>query len=356
MGIFTDSDGSDSPQLCTSSLPFLSRSKCLSNSADNIVDNPDSCNPSTTSDTTFNIRDSGNAEKLEHKQLLIFYKHLSCSTSNILSEKDTEPTTSQAPPSKRLAAPKRLSLPTPPSLNPLASYLTPCPENTDMSTVTAPPLLVHSLSSPALPLPHPDAYPPAASLALLERALVRRHRHSVSGQMSYFKMLGFGLSPGGGFIVQQKKPGCGSTSSLFSTAVISGSSSAPNLRDMIPSTPSISGRTLNLVFVTTLVQIDLFVHVMMFEFVVPAIDGCGGVPPIRPLETLHNALSLKQLDGFLDAMTSSLQQKTPIPSPPKVPSTPTPQSKIDAELVLIWCSNMITSSCFSLKIVDLCTF
>ncbi|XP_052126928.1 inositol hexakisphosphate and diphosphoinositol-pentakisphosphate kinase isoform X14 [Frankliniella occidentalis] len=130
-----------------------------------------------------------------------------------------------------------------------------------------------------------------------ERALVRRHRHSVSGQMSYFKMLGFGLSPGGGFVVQQKKPGCGSTSSLFSTAVISGSSSAPNLRDMIPSTPSIS-----------------------------AIDGCGGVPPIRPLETLHNALSMKQLDSFLDAMTASIQQKTPAPSPPKVPSTPTPQS------------------------------
>lgn len=58
-----------------------------------------------------------------------------------------------------------------------------------------------------------------------------------------------------------------------------------------------------------------------------AIDGCGGVPPIRPLETLHNALSMKQLDGFLDSMTSSIQLKTPIPSPPKVPSTPTPQSK-----------------------------
>ncbi|KAE8743135.1 hypothetical protein FOCC_FOCC011299 [Frankliniella occidentalis] len=134
-----------------------------------------------------------------------------------------------------------------------------------------------------------------------ERALVRRHRHSVSGQMSYFKMLGFGLSPGGGFVVQQKKPGCGSTSSLFSTAVISGSSSAPNLRDMIPSTPSIS-----------------------------AIDGCGGVPPIRPLETLHNALSMKQLDSFLDAMTASIQQKTPAPSPPKVPSTPTPQNNTHA--------------------------
>lgn len=59
---------------------------------------------------------------------------------------------------------------------------------------------------------------------------VRRHRHSIAGQMSYFKMLGFGF----GGPMALKKIGAGSTNSLFSTAVISGSSSAPNLRDMIP--------------------------------------------------------------------------------------------------------------------------
>lgn len=63
----------------------------------------------------------------------------------------------------------------------------------------------------------------------------RRHRHSISGQMSYFRMSGYGL------IVQHQKRG-GSTSSLFSTAVISGSSSAPNLRDMIPNTASVAGK------------------------------------------------------------------------------------------------------------------
>ncbi|EAT39233.1 AAEL008950-PA, partial [Aedes aegypti] len=57
-----------------------------------------------------------------------------------------------------------------------------------------------------------------------------RQRHSIAGQMSYFKMLGgFG------------KKMATSTNSLFSTAVISGSSSAPNLRDMIPNTASPSG-------------------------------------------------------------------------------------------------------------------
>uniref|UniRef100_A0A1Q3FFX5 Inositol hexakisphosphate and diphosphoinositol-pentakisphosphate kinase n=1 Tax=Culex tarsalis TaxID=7177 RepID=A0A1Q3FFX5_CULTA len=112
----------------------------------------------------------------------------------------------------------------------------------------------------------------------------RRQRHSIAGQMSYFKMLGgFG------------KKMATSTNSLFSTAVISGSSSAPNLRDMIPSTASPS-----------------------------AIEGFGGVPPIRPLETLHNALSLRQLDQFLEKMTTGPLFKTPASSPPKYPSTPLP--------------------------------
>ncbi|XP_063226372.1 inositol hexakisphosphate and diphosphoinositol-pentakisphosphate kinase 2 isoform X4 [Bacillus rossius redtenbacheri] len=126
-------------------------------------------------------------------------------------------------------------------------------------------------------------------------AAVRRHRHSVSGQMGYLKMLGFGVAPGGGLVVQHSRriANGGSTSSLFSTAVISGSSSAPNLRDLVPSAASVS-----------------------------AIEGCGGVPPIRPLETLHNALSLRQLDIFLEAMASAPLFRTPASSPPRFPSTP----------------------------------
>jgi hypothetical protein len=61
--------------------------------------------------------------------------------------------------------------------------------------------------------------------------------------MSYFKMLGFGPMMAMG--VGKKMAGTGgSTSSLFSTAVISGSSSAPNLRDMIPNSASVSGKQL----------------------------------------------------------------------------------------------------------------
>nr|XP_015837410.1 PREDICTED: inositol hexakisphosphate and diphosphoinositol-pentakisphosphate kinase 2 isoform X17 [Tribolium castaneum] len=119
-------------------------------------------------------------------------------------------------------------------------------------------------------------------------ATVRRHRHSIAGQMSYYKMLGFGCGGPLGF----KKLATGSGNSLFSTAVISGSNSAPNLRDMIPSTASAS--------------------------------GIGGVPPIRPLETLHNALSLKQIDTFLEHMTAAPLFRTPSSTPPKYPSTPLP--------------------------------
>ncbi|XP_063985900.1 inositol hexakisphosphate and diphosphoinositol-pentakisphosphate kinase 2 isoform X14 [Diachasmimorpha longicaudata] len=110
----------------------------------------------------------------------------------------------------------------------------------------------------------------------------RRHRHSISGQMSYFKLLGYNVT----------KKLTGSANSLFSTAVISGSSSAPNLKDMVPQHAS----------------------------AVAAIEGFGGVPPIRPLETLHNALSLRQLDSFLEMMTSAPLFRTPASSPPKFPS------------------------------------
>nr|XP_018903012.1 PREDICTED: inositol hexakisphosphate and diphosphoinositol-pentakisphosphate kinase 2 isoform X10 [Bemisia tabaci] len=122
----------------------------------------------------------------------------------------------------------------------------------------------------------------------------RRHRHSISGQTNHFRVLGASCGtvlshPG------NRGPISGSGSSLFSTAVISGSSSAPNLRDMITNAASIA-----------------------------AIDGCGGVPAIRPLETLHNALSLKKLDTFLDYMTRVMIFRTPGSSPPKHPSTPLP--------------------------------
>ncbi|KAI5745620.1 hypothetical protein M8J76_012817 [Diaphorina citri] len=124
-----------------------------------------------------------------------------------------------------------------------------------------------------------------------------RHRHSISGQMCYLKnSTGYGFRRG---LALSSSSG----NSLFSTAVISGSSSAPNLRNMIPSTTNVT-----------------------------ALDGFGGVPSIRPLETLHNALSLKHLDNFLGKMIRVIPSKTPASSPPKYPSTPIEHSLSGARL------------------------
>ncbi|XP_017869171.1 PREDICTED: inositol hexakisphosphate and diphosphoinositol-pentakisphosphate kinase isoform X4 [Drosophila arizonae] len=46
--------------------------------------------------------------------------------------------------------------------------------------------------------------------------------------------------------------------------------------------------------------------------------GFGDVPPIRPLETLHNALSLRKLDSFLQDMVLAQIFKTPTGSPPRI--------------------------------------
>lgn len=69
------------------------------------------------------------------------------------------------------------------------------------------------------------------------------------------------------------------------------------------------------------------------------LEGFGGVPPIRPLETLHNALSLKHIDGFLEKMITVPLFKTPASSPPtpiQIPQTlpdkiETLASKFEAE-------------------------
>lgn len=93
-------------------------------------------------------------------------------------------------------------------------------------------------------IPHPTNIvkhnPDTTSSSSSQSSTVRRQRHSIAGQMSYFKMLGFG-----GF----SKKMATSTNSLFSTAVISGSSSAPNLRDMIPNTASPSGKCSTILYI-----------------------------------------------------------------------------------------------------------
>ncbi|MBN3316889.1 VIP1 kinase, partial [Atractosteus spatula] len=85
---------------------------------------------------------------------------------------------------------------------------------------------------------------------------------------------------------EMKQSGLGSQcAGLFSTTVLGGSSSAPNLQDY--------ARTHRKKFSTgSLSYKDGF-------------EGCSMVPSIYPLETLHNSLSLKQVNEFLTAVCES---------------------------------------------------
>ncbi|XP_043205881.1 inositol hexakisphosphate and diphosphoinositol-pentakisphosphate kinase-like isoform X4 [Amphibalanus amphitrite] len=117
---------------------------------------------------------------------------------------------------------------------------------------------------------------------------LRRQRHSVPSQTQYAHQLSI--------LNQQLQLGApgGSASSLFSTAVISGSSSAPELKSLFTPVTAIG------------------------------IEGCGGVPSIRPLETLHNAMSLRQVNAFIDRVTSMEFRAPPPAAAADQPDRPPP--------------------------------
>ncbi|KAE8296783.1 Inositol hexakisphosphate and diphosphoinositol-pentakisphosphate kinase 1 [Larimichthys crocea] len=82
-------------------------------------------------------------------------------------------------------------------------------------------------------------------------------------------------------------------SGLFSASALGVSCSAPNLRDYV--------RTHHLLHrKPPLSPGSLPCQVGMFGF-----EGCSMVPSIYPLETLHNSLSLKQVDKFLNTVCES---------------------------------------------------
>ncbi|KFQ39720.1 Inositol hexakisphosphate and diphosphoinositol-pentakisphosphate kinase 1, partial [Mesitornis unicolor] len=84
---------------------------------------------------------------------------------------------------------------------------------------------------------------------------------------------------------EMKQSGLGSQcTGLFSTTVLGGSSSAPNLQDY--------ARSHGKKFASSLTYKDGF-------------EGCSMVPTIYPLETLHNSLSLRQMNEFLTAVCRS---------------------------------------------------
>ncbi|XP_066980659.1 inositol hexakisphosphate and diphosphoinositol-pentakisphosphate kinase 2 isoform X31 [Macrobrachium rosenbergii] len=145
-----------------------------------------------------------------------------------------------------------------------------------------------------------------------EKESLRRHRHSIPGHLSSYLMFLAGLQ-------QKAAATTGPAVPVFSTAVISGSTSAPDLRDNFSALPFTGKNECSLLLSSWLVCPEFIPGACYANYC--DIEGLGGVPSIRPLETLHNALSLRQLDAFLERMALA-QFRTPLSSPPKMPSTP----------------------------------
>ncbi|XP_054025232.1 inositol hexakisphosphate and diphosphoinositol-pentakisphosphate kinase 1 isoform X1 [Dryobates pubescens] len=105
---------------------------------------------------------------------------------------------------------------------------------------------------------------------------------------------------------EMKQSGLGSQcTGLFSTTVLGGSSSAPNLQDY--------ARSHGKKFASSLTYKDELLSmpavkrfsVSFAKHPTNGFEGCSMVPTIYPLETLHNSLSLRQVNEFLTAVCKS---------------------------------------------------
>ncbi|KAM5337568.1 inositol hexakisphosphate and diphosphoinositol-pentakisphosphate kinase 1 isoform 9-T13 [Glossophaga mutica] len=100
---------------------------------------------------------------------------------------------------------------------------------------------------------------------------------------------------------EMKQSGLGSQcTGLFSTTVLGGSSSAPNLQDYARShgkklPPASMKHRDEFLFVPAVKRFS----VSFAKHPTNGFEGCSMVPTIYPLETLHNALSLRQVSEFL---------------------------------------------------------
>ncbi|GCC20073.1 hypothetical protein chiPu_0018721, partial [Chiloscyllium punctatum] len=91
---------------------------------------------------------------------------------------------------------------------------------------------------------------------------------------------------------------------LFSTTVLGGSSSAPNLQDYARSHRRKSGSSYFSLKdeMLSMPAVKRF-SVSFAKHPTNGFEGCSMVPSIYPLETLHNSLSLKQVNEFLTSIS-----------------------------------------------------
>ncbi|NWV01842.1 VIP2 kinase, partial [Upupa epops] len=116
-------------------------------------------------------------------------------------------------------------------------------------------------------------------------------------------------------ILEQKQSGLGShCAGLFSTSVLGGSSSAPNLQDYAR-THHKKLTTSGFIEDTTRGSAVKRFSISFARHPTNGFELYSMVPSICPLETLHNSLSLKQVDEFLASVAApsreNLQEKSP---------------------------------------------
>uniref|UniRef100_A0A1A7YZ14 Inositol hexakisphosphate and diphosphoinositol-pentakisphosphate kinase n=1 Tax=Iconisemion striatum TaxID=60296 RepID=A0A1A7YZ14_9TELE len=106
---------------------------------------------------------------------------------------------------------------------------------------------------------------------------------------------------------EMKQSGLGSQcAGLFSTTVLGGSSSAPNLQDYarVHRKKFSSGSLSYKDELLSMPAVKRF-SVSFAKHPTNGFEGCSMVPSIYPLETLHNSLSLKQVNEFLTSVCES---------------------------------------------------
>uniref|UniRef100_A0A672U298 Inositol hexakisphosphate and diphosphoinositol-pentakisphosphate kinase n=1 Tax=Strigops habroptila TaxID=2489341 RepID=A0A672U298_STRHB len=151
---------------------------------------------------------------------------------------------------------------------------------------------------------------------LLSFRAVTCHRASCTGSRQL--VLSESSSKSGGYRLfssysrqssEMKQSGLGSQcTGLFSTTVLGGSSSAPNLQDY--------ARSHGKKFASSLTYKDELLSmpavkrfsVSFAKHPTNGFEGCSMVPTIYPLETLHNSLSLRQVNEFLTAVCRSCSE------------------------------------------------
>ncbi|KAM5170433.1 inositol hexakisphosphate and diphosphoinositol-pentakisphosphate kinase 1 isoform 2-T2 [Mantella aurantiaca] len=104
---------------------------------------------------------------------------------------------------------------------------------------------------------------------------------------------------------EMKQSGLGSQcTGLFSTTVLGGSSSAPNLQDYARTHRKKISAAACLTYKDELLSMPAVKRfsVSFAKHPTNGFEGCSMVPTIYPLETLHNSLSLRQVNEFLSAV------------------------------------------------------